>query len=593
MALTDEQLEYISDALIPLFQYLEEQVIIDVANRIKESMAYTRTAELEAVNMRKLGYSPARIRKEAMKLLKSDPEYRKLVAKNTLEHKKKVRKLLQSIMKSAQAAKDKILSRAADLSFLDDLRVWKQGGKELTDRSFLPQLVDAARQQTSETLKNMTKTTGFKTMSGFEAVENLYQRELDKAMIKICSGTFSREQVVYDVVHSLAESGLRTIDFSSGYSMQLDTAVKLAIRTGAHQLSGKIMDADILQTGVNLVYVSRHWGARNTDTGHANHEQWQGKVYFIKDGTDYSEEAKRIGQDRIMSLWYATGYSVDGSKANDPLGLYGFNCRHKHHPWFIGVSELTPEDPEPEAVTINGRTYDYYAIEQKKRSMERRIRAMKREREAMKALNMDTKQISKSIKQKIYDYENFCDTAKVKSDINRLRYESDTSDLKKTEAWKKYEEYTATEKKEVADGNGHDTMDISKEKKGVKVHTVGKIDREIYKCVTEDIVTDEVIITDNQIQHIKERHPKDYERFASYLGEIVKNPDYIIEATKPNTALILKSIKKDDEVFKTVLRLVTSTDSQDYKNSIITFMKIDEKEWNRLLRNKKILYKKE
>lgn len=438
MALTDEQLEYISDALIPLFQYLEEQVIIDVANRIKESMAYTRTAELEAVNMRKLGYSPARIRKEAMKLLKSDPEYRKLVAKNTLEHKKKVKKLLQSIMKSAHAAKDKILSRAADLSFLDDLRVWKQGGKELTDRSFLPQLVDAARQQTSETLKNMTKTTGFKTMSGFEAVENLYQRELDKAMIKICSGTFSREQVVYDVVHSLAESGLRTIDFSSGYSMQLDTAVKLAIRTGAHQLSGKIMDADILQTGVNLVYVSRHWGARNTDTGHANHEQWQGKVYFIKDGTDYSEEAKRIGQDRIMSLWYATGYSVDGSKANDPLGLYGFNCRHKHHPWFIGVSELTPEDPEPEAVTINGRTYDYYAIEQKKRSMERRIRAMKREREAMKALNMDTKQISKSIKQKIYDYENFCDTAKVKSDINRLRYESGTSDLKKTEAWKKY-----------------------------------------------------------------------------------------------------------------------------------------------------------
>ena len=412
-------------------------------------------------------------------------------------------------------------------------------------------------------------------------------------MIKICSGAFSQEQVVYDVVHSLAESGLRTIDFSSGYSMQLDTAVKLAIRTGAHQLSGKIMDADILQTGVNLVYVSRHWGARNTDTGHANHEQWQGKVYFIKDGTDYSEEAKRIGQDRIMSLWYATGYSVDGSKANDPLGLYGFNCRHKHHPWFLGVSEMTREDPEPEAVTINGRSYDYYAIEQKKRSMERRIRAMKREREAMKALNMDTKQISKNIKQKIYDYENFCDTAKVKSDINRLRYESGTSDLKKTEAWKKYEEYTATEKKEVADGNGHDTMDISKEKKGVKVHTVGKIDREIYKCVTEDIVTDEVIITDNQIQHIKERHPKDYERFASYLGEIVKNPDYIIEATKPNTALILKSIKKDDEVFKTVLRLVTSTDSQDYKNSIITFMKIDEKEWNRLLRNKKILYKKE
>ena len=102
-----------------------------------------------------------------------------------------------------------------------------------------------------------------------------------------------------------------------------------------------------------------------------------------------------------------------------------------------------------------------------------------------------------------------------------------------------------------------------------------------------------VIITDNQIQHIKERHPGDYERFATYFGEIVENPDYIVETNKANTALILKEILLEGEMFKTVLRLVTSQDNTDYKNSIITFMKIDEKEWNRLLRNKRILYKKE
>ena len=34
-------------------------------------------------------------------------------------------------------------------------------------------------------------------------------------------------------------------------------------------------------------------------------------------------------------------------------------------------------------------------------------------------------------------------------------------------------------------------------------------------------------------------------------------------------------------------------DNPDFKNSIITFMKINEKEWARMLRNKKILYKKE
>lgn len=459
MALTDKQLEIISEALLPLFQYLEDEVIIDVANRIKNSLAYTRTAELEVESMQRMGYSPAQIRSKAMKLLRSDPEFRKMVAKNTLEHKKVVRKLLKAVMKSADAGKDSILKDAGDMSYFDDLRIWKEGGKELTDKSFLPQLVDAIRQQTSETFRNLSATTGFKTMSGFEAMEDLYQRELDKAMIKVCTGTFSKEQVGYDVVHSLADSGLRTIDYSSGRSMQLDTAVRLAIRTGAHQLAGKVTDKNIEQTGENLVRVSKHWGARNTGTGHANHEQWHGKVYFIKDGQDYSDEAKRIGQNRITSLWYATGYSVDGEHESDPLGLYGYNCRHRHYPWFEGISTFPKEDPEPKPVTINGKTYDYYAITQKQRSMERAIRALKREREALKALNMDTKDVSAKIKRKIREYEEFCDVAKVNAKHNRLRYECGTSDLRKTEAWKKFNK--------VVNETKYDIMSISNNAKAI------------------------------------------------------------------------------------------------------------------------------
>ena len=136
-------------------------------------------------------------------------------------------------------------------------------------------------------------------------------------------------------------------------------------------------------------------------------------------------------------------------------------------------------------------------------------------------------------------------------------------------------------------------IDSQRAKEVADVHTVGRINKEIYKCITDDIITDEVIITDNQIQHIKDRHPNDYERFSSYFAEIVASPDYIIEANKPSTALVLKEIKMAQEVFKTVVRLATPQDNPKYKNSIITFMKIDEKEWKRLLRNKKILYRKE
>ena len=126
------------------------------------------------------------------------------------------------------------------------------------------------------------------------------------------------------------------------------------------------------------------------------------------------------------------------------------------------------------------------------------------------------------------------------------------------------------------------------------MYIVGKIDVKIYRCISEYIITDEVIITDERVGHVKERHPDDYEKYCEYLKEIVERPDYIIEANKRDTALILKQIiESKEKQFKTVLRLKTSTDKPEYKNSIITFMKINEKEWKRLLRNKRILYKRE
>ena len=124
------------------------------------------------------------------------------------------------------------------------------------------------------------------------------------------------------------------------------------------------------------------------------------------------------------------------------------------------------------------------------------------------------------------------------------------------------------------------------------MYKIGKIDPDIYSVVAKDILTREVIITKERIKHIMDNHPNDYERFYGYFSEIIEKPDYIIESKKPNTALILKEINYDNLKFKTILRLVVAGESTEYKNSIITFMKIDDKEWNRLLRNKKVIYKR-
>lgn len=125
------------------------------------------------------------------------------------------------------------------------------------------------------------------------------------------------------------------------------------------------------------------------------------------------------------------------------------------------------------------------------------------------------------------------------------------------------------------------------------VHIVGKINRKIYKCITDNIVTDEVIITEERIRHIKERHPNDYERFCSYIPEIISHPDYIIEANKSNTGVIMKEIKEHGEKFKLVLRIKVQSDPEEYKNSIMTFWHIGDTTWKKNLKNKNILYKQE
>ena len=121
---------------------------------------------------------------------------------------------------------------------------------------------------------------------------------------------------------------------------------------------------------------------------------------------------------------------------------------------------------------------------------------------------------------------------------------------------------------------------------------IGKIDRKKFREISKDITTDDVILTDKQVEHIKERHPNDYELYFKFIKEIVENPDYIIKDTKPNTGFLFKTFLKEDKRFQLILRLHTRDDVAGYKNSIITFLKINTKKYNQYLRNKEIVWRR-
>lgn len=121
---------------------------------------------------------------------------------------------------------------------------------------------------------------------------------------------------------------------------------------------------------------------------------------------------------------------------------------------------------------------------------------------------------------------------------------------------------------------------------------IGKLDKEIYRCITGDMVTDEVIITDRQLQHIKELHPDSCLRTIAYLETVLKSPDYIIEDKHADTGLVIKKVDTENGFIQVVLRLWTASNDGLHKNSIISCWRISHARLMNYLRNKRILYKK-
>lgn len=397
-----------------LYQDLEDEVIADIARRVKKTGRYTETAELMAKSMHEQGYSPAKIQAEVMKMLRADKEYQMFVAENTKAYKQEIQDIIDETVKAAKEANDTLVAEAGNMAWNNDLSMWEQHGEDLSKPNNMSQLINASRLQTMRALKNLTNTIGFRnTNLGTVGIMNAYQRELDLSLIKVATGTFSFDQAVNDCVHRLAQSGLRSIDYASGRTFQIDTAVRMSVRTGMSQLAGKVMEANLANSGQDLVITSQHMGSR------PEHAPWQNKVF------SYSGKSKKY-----PDFFKETGYGT-------AEGLKGVNCTHDFYPFWEGASIIPDDIVEPDPVTIDGKEYTYYQATQKQRQMERNIRAIKREIEAQNAIGGSTTVLNSMLRAKTNEYQRFSRKVGLKSRDNRLRVEKGSSDIKKTKSYAK------------------------------------------------------------------------------------------------------------------------------------------------------------
>lgn len=275
-------------------------------------------------------------------------------------------------------------------------------------------------------------------------------------------------------------------------------------------------------------------------------------VIMAKRGNPCPKCLPFVGKVLVDDVWSggrSDGYDPETGKRYPTIshaiecGLYHPNCKDSHTTYFPGIS--TADD----------------------KWTAKELRAI--------GVNYDAEQRQQYAKRQAEKYGRLAEYSL--DEENKKHYKN------KVEQWK------AVEK-----ASNFDILNTENTKEEIQVHSVGKIDRDIYKCITADIVTDEVIITDNQIQHILDRHPDAYETAMKEMRTAIESPDYIIADDKHNnTGLVIKKFKMKGDNLQLVLRICTHKDEPCYKNSVISCWEISEKRLENYLKNKRVLYKKE
>lgn len=122
---------------------------------------------------------------------------------------------------------------------------------------------------------------------------------------------------------------------------------------------------------------------------------------------------------------------------------------------------------------------------------------------------------------------------------------------------------------------------------------LGTLNLSIYNCISPEIATDRVVISNEQISHIVGRHPDSYAEVLSNLQYALQDPDFILRDPQHEyTGLVIRRISNTDHHFYLVLRICTNTMGNKYSNSIISGWKINTRRLERYLRTSDIIYKR-
>lgn len=324
--MTQGELEKLPEKLVKTFSELEIRIMSDIVRRIKENGFSTASSDWEITRLEQLGKS-----------------------------EKEIKGLIREALSASNEEIERIFSDEVYEQYMGHARAYKASRREqipFDENVSLQHIIEATKEQISGEYENLAGSMGFAIRGSdgkiiYSPLMEYYRTTMDSAVIDIQSGAFSYQTVLERTINQMTTSGLRWIDYNSGYHNRVDVAARRAVMTGFRQVQGKINEQVAVDLNTDSYEVTYHVGARPT------HQPWQGKVWTM-------------GQlQSVCGLGSVTG-------------LHGANCYHDYNAFIPGVSVRTYTDEQLEEMMSEENTpkdylgdpYTTYEALQHQRKME-------------------------------------------------------------------------------------------------------------------------------------------------------------------------------------------------------------------------------
>ena len=240
----------------------------------------------------------------------------------------------------------------------------------------LQRLVNSIYKISGEEFKNIARSTGFRLLDNNDNpllldIDKTYKEVISRCVVAVSQGKETYQQTMRSTLKQLSDSGVRRIEYESGYSRRLDSSIRMNILDSMRQVSnesqqlfGKEFDSDGVEISVHL-------------NPAPDHELVQGRQFSNEEFENFQNDRKAVDY---------TGMVFEPEfKGHDRRSISEYNCYHYIFSIVLGISKPQYSDKQLKEIIDNknktfefdGKTYNMYEGSQIQRRIESAIRQEK------------------------------------------------------------------------------------------------------------------------------------------------------------------------------------------------------------------------